>query len=123
MAGIDGLLQRLRVRTHDLVVCEVVPASVEEDLFHGAWLPEKLQTLHSMQNTPNDTTPAASMWRKESRMGLGRCGSSSVCYCGYPYLVGVPRVIARRLRGSSWLAVASTGDSAALRSTQPIRAA
>lgn len=39
------------VRTHDLLVCEVVYAAAEEDCFDGAWIPEKFQTLHYMHGT------------------------------------------------------------------------
>jgi flavin reductase (DIM6/NTAB) family NADH-FMN oxidoreductase RutF len=43
--------QTFTVAAHDLVVCEVVHASVREDLFDGAWLPDKFHTLHYLQNT------------------------------------------------------------------------
>jgi flavin reductase (DIM6/NTAB) family NADH-FMN oxidoreductase RutF len=43
--------QTFSVTTHDLVVCEVVHASAEEDFFDGAWIPEKFHTLHYMQST------------------------------------------------------------------------
>jgi flavin reductase (DIM6/NTAB) family NADH-FMN oxidoreductase RutF len=44
------VMQTFSVTTHDLVVCEVVHASVEEGLFDGAWIPEKFHTLHYMQS-------------------------------------------------------------------------
>ena len=34
------------VQTHDLLICEVVYASVETEFFDGAWIPEKFHTLH-----------------------------------------------------------------------------
>ncbi len=39
------------VRTHDLLVCEVVYASAEEEFFDGAWIPERFHTLHYMQKS------------------------------------------------------------------------
>ena len=36
------------VHSHDLLVCEVVHASAEEEYFDGAWIPEKFHTLHYM---------------------------------------------------------------------------
>ncbi|UCD51990.1 MAG: flavin reductase family protein [Phycisphaerales bacterium] len=36
------------VETHDLLICEVVHASAEEEYFDGAWIPEKFHTLHYM---------------------------------------------------------------------------
>jgi len=39
------------VHSHDLLVCEVVAASAEEEYFDGAWVPEKFQTLHYMHGT------------------------------------------------------------------------
>lgn len=39
------------VGTHDLLICEVVHASVEETFFDGAWIPEKFRMLHYMQRT------------------------------------------------------------------------
>jgi len=43
--------QTFTVTTHDLLVCEVVYASAEEEYFDGAWIPEKFHTLHYMQGT------------------------------------------------------------------------
>ncbi len=40
------LVQTFTVTTHDLLICEVVYASAEEDFFDGAWIPEKFHTLH-----------------------------------------------------------------------------
>lgn len=40
------IVETFPIRTHDLLVCEVVYASVEEDLFDGAWIPERFHTLH-----------------------------------------------------------------------------
>ncbi|MCU0913715.1 MAG: flavin reductase family protein [Planctomycetes bacterium] len=45
------VVQTFTVGNHDLLVCEVVHASVEEDFFDGAWIPEKFQTLHYMSAT------------------------------------------------------------------------
>jgi len=39
------------IKTHDLLVCEVVYASAEEEFFDGAWIPEKFHTLHYMHGT------------------------------------------------------------------------
>jgi flavin reductase (DIM6/NTAB) family NADH-FMN oxidoreductase RutF len=39
------------VRTHDLLVCEVVHASAQEEYFDGAWIPERFRTLHYMRGT------------------------------------------------------------------------
>ena len=45
------VVETFTVRTHDLLVCEVVYASVEEAFFDGAWIPEKFHTLHYMHGT------------------------------------------------------------------------
>ncbi len=45
------IVQTFTVATHDLLICEVVYASVEEEFFDGAWIPEKFHTLHYMQGT------------------------------------------------------------------------
>jgi flavin reductase (DIM6/NTAB) family NADH-FMN oxidoreductase RutF len=45
------IVQTFPVTTHDLLICEVVHASAEEDVFDGAWLPEKFHTLHYLQAT------------------------------------------------------------------------
>jgi flavin reductase (DIM6/NTAB) family NADH-FMN oxidoreductase RutF len=45
------IVETFTVRTHDLLICEVVHASVEEGFFDGAWIPEKFHTLHYMQGT------------------------------------------------------------------------
>jgi len=39
------------VKTHDLLICEVLHASAEEKYFDGAWIPEKFHTLHYMHGT------------------------------------------------------------------------
>ena len=39
------------VRSHDLLVCEVVYAAAEEAFFDGAWVPERFHTLHYMHGT------------------------------------------------------------------------
>ncbi len=36
------------VHSHDLLICEVVGASAEEECFDGAWVPETFHTLHYM---------------------------------------------------------------------------
>jgi flavin reductase (DIM6/NTAB) family NADH-FMN oxidoreductase RutF len=36
------------VRTHDLLICEVVHASAEAEFFDGAWIPQRFHTLHYM---------------------------------------------------------------------------
>jgi flavin reductase (DIM6/NTAB) family NADH-FMN oxidoreductase RutF len=45
------VIETFTVKTHDLLICEVIYASVEEDLFDGAWIPEKFHTLHYMSAT------------------------------------------------------------------------
>jgi flavin reductase (DIM6/NTAB) family NADH-FMN oxidoreductase RutF len=45
------VVQTFTVATHDLLIGEVVYASVEEDFFDGAWIPEKFHTLHYMSAT------------------------------------------------------------------------
>jgi flavin reductase (DIM6/NTAB) family NADH-FMN oxidoreductase RutF len=45
------VIETFTVETHDLLICEVVHASVEEAIFDGAWIPEKFQTLHYMSAT------------------------------------------------------------------------
>ena len=39
------------METHDLLVCEVVRALADEDLFDGKWIPEKFHTLHYLGGT------------------------------------------------------------------------
>lgn len=34
------------MQTHDLLICEVVRAAADGDLFNGRWIPEKFHTLH-----------------------------------------------------------------------------
>jgi len=34
------------METHDLLVCEVVRALADIELFDGKWIPEKFHTLH-----------------------------------------------------------------------------
>ena len=45
------VMETFTVRTHDLLVCEVVYASAEDAFFDGAWVPEKFHTLHYMHAT------------------------------------------------------------------------
>jgi flavin reductase (DIM6/NTAB) family NADH-FMN oxidoreductase RutF len=45
------IIKTFTVTTHDLLICEVVYASAEEEFFDGAWIPEKFHTLHYMQGT------------------------------------------------------------------------
>jgi len=40
------VVQIFEMQTHDLLICEVVRALAEEDLFQGRWIPEKFHTLH-----------------------------------------------------------------------------
>ena len=35
-----------KMQTHDLLVCEVIRAVAETELFDGKWIPEKFHTLH-----------------------------------------------------------------------------
>ena len=37
------------MQTHDLLICEVVRALAEEELFDGKWIPEKFHTLHYLR--------------------------------------------------------------------------
>ena len=39
------------METHDLLVCEVVRALADADLFDGKWIPEKFHTLHYLGGT------------------------------------------------------------------------
>ncbi len=39
------------IGTHDLVLCQVIHASAEEEYFDGAWIAERFHTLHYMQAT------------------------------------------------------------------------
>jgi flavin reductase (DIM6/NTAB) family NADH-FMN oxidoreductase RutF len=45
------IINTFTVTTHDLLICEVVHASAEEEFFDGAWIPEKFHTLHYMSAT------------------------------------------------------------------------
>jgi len=45
------IVETFTVRTHDLLICEVVYAAVEEDYFDGAWIPEKFHTLHYLHGS------------------------------------------------------------------------
>ncbi len=45
------VIETFTVKTHNLLICEVIHASVEEDFFDGAWIPEKFHTLHYMSAT------------------------------------------------------------------------
>ena len=40
------VVQIFGMETHDLLVCEVVRALADADLFDGRWIPEKFHTLH-----------------------------------------------------------------------------
>jgi len=35
-----------KMQTHDLLICEVLRAAADTDLFDGKWIPEKFHTLH-----------------------------------------------------------------------------
>lgn len=35
-----------KMQTHDLLICEVVRAVADADLFEGKWIPERFHTLH-----------------------------------------------------------------------------
>ena len=39
------------VHEHDLLVCEVLRACAQEDLFDGRWIPEKFHTLHYLNGS------------------------------------------------------------------------
>lgn len=38
-----------KMQTHDLLICEVLRALAEEELFDGRWIPEKFHTLHYLR--------------------------------------------------------------------------
>ncbi|MHC4117987.1 MAG: flavin reductase family protein [Planctomycetota bacterium] len=38
--------ETFKMQSHDLLVCEVVRAVAEEDLFDGRWIPERFHILH-----------------------------------------------------------------------------
>ena len=40
------VVETFKTESHDLLICEVVRALAEEDLFDGRWIPEKFHTLH-----------------------------------------------------------------------------
>ncbi len=40
------VVQIFKMQTHDLLICEVVRAAADTDLFDGKWIPEKFHTLH-----------------------------------------------------------------------------
>lgn len=40
------VIQIFEMQTHDLLVCEVLRAVADADLFDGHWIPEKFHTLH-----------------------------------------------------------------------------
>lgn len=40
------VIETFKMDTHDLLVCEVVRAIAEADLFDDKWIPEKFHTLH-----------------------------------------------------------------------------
>lgn len=40
-----------KMQPHDLLVCEVVRASADPDVFDGKWAPEKFSTLHYLGGT------------------------------------------------------------------------
>jgi flavin reductase (DIM6/NTAB) family NADH-FMN oxidoreductase RutF len=40
------LARTVAMETHDLLICDVVHASADADLFDGAWIPDKFHTLH-----------------------------------------------------------------------------
>lgn len=37
------------METHDLLICEVVRATADDELFDGGWLPEKFHTMHYLR--------------------------------------------------------------------------
>ncbi|MHC4541669.1 MAG: flavin reductase family protein [Planctomycetota bacterium] len=40
------VVEIFEMQTHDLLICQVVRALADEDLFDGRWIPEKFHTLH-----------------------------------------------------------------------------
>ena len=40
------IVETFRMESHDLLICEVVRALADEELFDGRWIPEKFHTLH-----------------------------------------------------------------------------
>ncbi len=47
IASLECAIRRfITVGAHDLLVCEVVRADADSDLFRGGWIPERAKTLH-----------------------------------------------------------------------------
>ena len=40
------VVETFKMQTHDLLICEVLRAAGEAELFDGRWIPEKFHTLH-----------------------------------------------------------------------------
>ena len=40
------VVETIKRETHDLLICEVLKAMADKDLFNGRWFPEKFHTLH-----------------------------------------------------------------------------
>jgi len=40
------VVQTFKMQTHDLLICEVLRAVADTELFDGRWIPEKFHTLH-----------------------------------------------------------------------------
>lgn len=40
------VVETFKMQTHDLLVCEVLRAVADADMFDGKWVPEKFHTLH-----------------------------------------------------------------------------
>ncbi|MHC4104487.1 MAG: flavin reductase family protein [Planctomycetota bacterium] len=40
------VVEIFKMQSHDLLVCEVLQAAAETELFDGKWIPEKFHTLH-----------------------------------------------------------------------------
>jgi len=40
------VVEVFEMQTHDLLICEVLRAEADAELFDGRWIPEKFHTLH-----------------------------------------------------------------------------
>jgi len=40
------VVETFKIQTHDLLICEVLRAVADSDLFDDGWIPEKFHTLH-----------------------------------------------------------------------------
>ncbi len=45
------VINKFPMETHDLLICEVIRALADSELFDGKWIPEKFSTLHYLSGT------------------------------------------------------------------------